>query len=389
MTDFKRLFDFKLHKQESAFVFGARKTGKSTLLAKLYAKSKIFDLLDTDLMMAWAKRPKLMREEVLALESSYLKQPIIIDEIQKIPSLLDEVHWLIENKKLSFILCGSSARKLRQAGTNLLGGRAFMWNLFPLVSREVPNFNLHRALLFGLIPQHYNSSNPKRLLNSYVKMYLQEEIRAEALTRNLPAFARFLEAAALSTGNLLNYTNIAQEAGVSSKSVKEYFQILEDTLIGYQIYPLNKSRSREIIFATPKFYFFDTGLLNTLKKITFDTISGFDAGQAFEHWVQMELRAYLSYREKEKTIYFWKTKTGQEIDFIVEDIAIDVTIAEALSRDDLKGLLLSATELDLKRRIVVCQERRKRIIEIEGSTEKIEIYPWQNFISELWEDKIL
>ena len=210
---------------ESFFLWGARQTGKSTLLKKLYPDSIWFDLLHNDVFERFQRNPSQLREIIMA---SQPEKPVVIDEIQKIPALLDEIHWLIENTQTRFILSGSSPRKIIRSQANLLGGRALRYELFPL-STEIPDFDLLRALNNGLLPRHYLSDNPQKMISAYIGNYLQDEILAEARIRNVSSFARFLEIAAFSNGEMVNYTNIASECGVSAPTIKEYFQILADT----------------------------------------------------------------------------------------------------------------------------------------------------------------
>ena len=224
----ERILKLEESDNESVFLWGARQTGKSTLLKQLYPKVRYYDLLKGDEFARLNRRPELLRQELMACDAGEL---VIIDEIQKVPQLLDEVHWLITNKDLRFILCGSSARKLKRSGANLLGGRAIRSTLFPLVSAEIPDFELNVAINNGMLPRHYIASNARKRIQAYVGDYLKEEIMAEALTRNVSAFHHFLEVAALSCGEMVNYSNIAAECGISSPTVKEYFSILSDTLI--------------------------------------------------------------------------------------------------------------------------------------------------------------
>ena len=246
-------------------MWGPRQTGKSTLLKQLFPGAKTYDLLLSGEYQRLLRNPGILREECQADETLRKRNApsVIIDEVQKIPALLDEVHWLIENLGIRFVLCGSSARKVKRGQANLLGGRAVRYELPRLVYPEVADFSLPDALNRGLLPRHYLSPHSHRLMESYVGDYLREEIAAEALTRNMPAFGRFLEIAAMTNGELVNYVNIASECGVSAPSVKEYFQILEDTLIGKML-PAYRKRAKRRIIAAPKFYFFDLGIVTHL-----------------------------------------------------------------------------------------------------------------------------
>lgn len=214
---------------ESLFLWGARQTGKSTLLKSLFPEALWFDLLLADVYQRLQHNPTLLRETVLANPKI---KTVIIDEIQRIPELLNEIHWLIANTQTHFIMSGSSPRKILRSGTNLLGGRALRYELYPLVSAEIPDFDLMKALNHGLLPRHYQTAQPKRLLSAYIGNYLKDEIASEAKIRNINVFSQFLEAAAFSNGEMVNYANISTDCGVSAPTIKEYFQILEDTLIG-------------------------------------------------------------------------------------------------------------------------------------------------------------
>ncbi len=246
---------------DSLFLFGARQTGKTTLLKQLFPQSRYYDLLKSDEYERLSRSPKLLREELQDCPEGTL---IIIDEVQKLPILLDEVHWLMTNCELRFILTGSSARKLRRGGVNLLGGRALLYNFYPLVSDELGDeFDIDRAVNNGMIPRHYLVQDATRRLGGYVGLYLQAEISQEAVVRNLPSFNRFLEAAALTSGEMLVYSNIAADCGISSVTVKAYFELLVDTLFGYFVPAYTKTVKRKLIQA-PKFYLFDVGVTNYL-----------------------------------------------------------------------------------------------------------------------------
>jgi len=387
MRFIKRILDIKLPLKQSAFLWGPRKTGKTTYLKKHFPDSLIFDFLKTDFFIEVSKNPALLRERILAKDKKTLKHPIILDEVQKVPQVLDEVHWLIENKGLRFILCGSSARKLRRGHVNLLGGRAWHYEMFPLVTAELKNINLLHALNHGMIPTHYlqDDQECKKSLKAYVQDYLKEEVFAEGLTRNIPAFSRFFDAFGYSHGELTNYSNIARDCGVDSKTVKEYYQILIDTLLAVRIDPFKKRQSRKIITKAPKYYLFDVGVANYLRKQHLEEERGEEFGRAFEHFLLMEILAYRSYSGQDFTINFWRTKTGLEIDFILArgEIAIEIKGANRIDKRDLNALVAFAEEYSPKRNFVVCNEKEKRL---HG---KIEILPWNNFLQELWAGNVL
>lgn len=387
---YKRLLKLDLPPKQSAFLWGARKTGKSTFLKDFFSRSIRYDLLEADLNLRLLKAPNILREEILLLDKKQLKNPIIIDEIQKIPALLDEVHWLIENKGASFILCGSSARKLKRAGVNLLGGRAWRYEMFPLTYKEIPDFDLLKALNTGLIPSHYLSSNFKKSLKAYILDYINEEVKAEGLVRNLPAFARFIDSLAFSNGELTNYSNIASDCAVDSKTVKEYYQILIDTHLGYYIQPFSKKVGRDIINSVPKFYLFDVGVSGYLTKRTINDLRGESSGHAFEHFILMELIAYRGYKDLDFEINFWRTKTGLEIDFVLAkgEVAIEVKISDKISKRDLKSLIAFSKEHKVKKSMLVCNEKRPRRIEINDKNY-IDVLPWKMFLNMLWGNEIL
>ena len=331
-----------------------------------------------------------MREELISVPPEKLKTPIIIDEIQKVPLLLNEIHWLIENKKMGFILCGSSARKLIRGAANLLGGRAWKFTFYPLIYREIPQFDLLCALNNGLLPEHYLSKYPQRSLRAYVSDYLKEEIQAEGLVRNLPHFARFLDVIGFSHGELLNYANIARDCGIDAKTVKSYYQILVDTLIGYFVEPFHKKSKRQLITSTPKFYLFDVGVANYLAKKTIIALKGYEADKAFEHFILMELIAYLGLNEFDEPIQFWRSKSGLEVDFVFNNgqVAIEVKLSEKPVLSDLRGLRAYCEDYQPKHALVVCRAPRKRQLTLaKGQT--INILPWEIFLKNLWGNKYI
>ncbi len=379
---YKRLQHFKGAEHESCFLWGPRQTGKSTLLQTLFPDSPRYDLLLSDEFARLTANPALLRGELLASPPG--RKPVIIDEVQKIPALLDEVQWLIVNRRIRFILSGSSARKLKRSGANLLGGRALRYELFPLVSAEIPNFNLLRAVNHGLIPRHYLSSNPGSLIGSYVGDYLREEIAAEALTRNVPAFARFLEASAFSNGQTINYQNVAAECGVSAVSVKEYFQILVDTLVGRFVPAYQKKPKRRVIQA-PRFYFFDVGLANHLLKRGNIRLGSENFGRAFEHLIYQELRAYSHYSGKNFALAYWRTASQIEVDFILgeHEIALEVKATKNITPQHLKGLKAFCEEYRVKHAIIVALSAKPRLV------DNILILPWEIFLHRLWENELI
>lgn len=383
---YHRVMKLDLPKGQSAFLWGARNTGKSTFLKQHYPESIYYDLLNTDVAYRLRIKPALLREELSHAPQDKLNLPIIIDEVQKIPELLDEVHWLIENKNLSFILCGSSARKLKRGAANLLGGRAWKFVFYPLVFPEIDDFDIIRALNHGLLPSLYTTTHPTRSFKAYVDLYLKEEIQSEGLVRNLPGFSRFLDVVGFTNGELLNYNKIATDCGVNAKTAKEYYQILVDTLIGYYVYPFTKTKKRQIISSTPKFYLFDVGVGNYLSKSSITTLKGAAAGKAFEHFILTELMAYVGLHEINTSIQYWRSKSGLEVDFILNDgdIAIEVKVSNNPRAADYKGIRTYCKDESPSKAIIVCNTPQARTTE-----EDIHIIPWRKFLSDLWQGKII
>lgn len=378
----RRILELKEIQEDSLFLWGSRQTGKSTLLRSLFPKVPYYDLLKSDVRMAFQLRPSLLREECGVLDDGSI---VIIDEVQKVPALLDEVHWLIENKGLRFILCGSSARKLRRSGANLLGGRALRRVLFPLVSAEIPDFNLERALNHGMLPRHYLSANPQSRLQAYIGDYLQQEIVEESIVRRLEAFTRFLQVAALSNAEIVNYTNVAQDCGISAKTVKEYFTILEETMLGFFLPAFTRVVKRRVI-QSPKFYYFDVAIPNhLLHRIPLQP--GTDTyGHALEHFVIQELHAYLSYRQPNRQLCYWHTLDNKyEVDAVVgnAEVAIEIKSTSSVTSHDTKGLRAFNEEYPQAKLLLVSQEPRPRLL------NGIEIWPVEQFLQRLWEDKFL
>ncbi|MCH5175608.1 MAG: ATP-binding protein [Prevotellaceae bacterium] len=364
----------------SIFLFGARQTGKTTILRQQFPDAVFFDLLDSNVRTRLQRRPVLLYE---ALKDKAEGTLIIIDEIPEVPELLNEVHRLISERGLIFILCGSSARKLKRKGHNTLGGRAFPVFLHPLVSAEVPDFDIDRAVAVGMLPPHYLAKQPWRRLAAYIDVYMKEEIKEEALVRNIDAFQRFLEVAAMTDGEMVNYNNIAQECGVSAMTVNSYFDILEDTLIGYRIPAYTKARQRRLVQA-PRFYYFDIGVVNYLlhrKELVRGTP---DYGHAFEHLVVQELIAYTHYRHTGEQLAYWRTYTGIEVDIVIGEcrVAIEIKSAEEIQKRHLKNLKIFGEEHPQCRKIIVSLDVFSR------TADGIECLHVADFFKMLWTEGI-
>jgi len=367
--------------QESLFLWGARQTGKSTLLKILFPNALYFDLLISSEYKRLSAKPDILRETVLANLNA---QPVVIDEIQRIPDLLNEVHWLMSNHGVRFILSGSSPRKILRSGANLLGGRALRYELYPLVSAEIPGFDLMRAINNGLLPRHYDGTNSQRMISAYIGNYLRDEIVAEARLRDAGTFARFLEVAALTNGEMVNYTNIASDCGVSSITIKEYFQIMEDTLIGRYLPSFQKRPKRRVITA-PKFYLFDVGIANNLLSRGRIDQGTELFGKAFEHFIYQEIYAHSRYSENEYPIYYWRTTSQFEIDFVLGDheVAIEVKATEQALDRHLRGLKAFTEEYTVKKAILVSNDPLPRLV------GNIHILPWKIFLERLWAGEII
>ena len=378
---YKRKQGFENSGNESLFLWGARQTGKSTLLRSRYDDSLYFDLLLSDVYERMQRNPKILRETILA---SNTIGPVVIDEIQRIPALLNEVHWLIENNHTKFILSGSSPRKIVRSGANLLGGRALRYELYPLSYSEIPDFDLEKALNHGLLPRHYLSKNYEKLISAYIGSYLRDEILAEAKIRNIRSFSQFLEIAAFSNGEIVNYSNIASECGISPPTVKEYFQILEDTLVGRFLPSYQKKPKRRVI-RSPKFYYFDIGITNYLLKRK-SVIQGSEIfGNAFEHFIYHELYCYAEYSGLNFPLSYWRTASQIEVDFVLDNnqVAIEVKATRQANPRHLRGLKSFAEEYKVKHLILVSNDPMPRMV------GDVAILPWQVFLDRLWGGEII
>jgi len=361
--------------KRSFFLLGPRQTGKTSLIHHALPDTLFYDLLDSANYLALSHNPGRLAEEV----GSSIKR-VVIDEIQRLPSLLNEVQRLIETRDVNFLLTGSSARKLRRGGINLLGGRAHVKYLHPLTYRELGDkFNLNHAIQRGLLPSIYFSDDPRADLESYAGLYLQQEIMAEGATRNIPAFSRFLKIAAHNNGGIVNFTNIASDAQVARTTVYEYYEILKDTLILRELSPWRKTVKRKPL-ASSKYYFFDVGVVSALQGRPF--LPGTpEFGEAFETFMMHELSSWSDYVSGE-LLSFWRSTSGFEVDFIIGDhTAIEVKAKETVSAQDIKSLRALREEKKLKHFVCVCMEKRSR--EVDG----IKILPYAEFINALWDGR--
>lgn len=365
---------------ETFFLWGPRQTGKSTLLQRTYPNAWWVDLLKAEEYRRYLERPELLRHE-LEMADAAARQQIVIDEVQKVPALLDEVHWLLENRGLHFALCGSSARKVKRGAANLLGGRAIRYELHGLTAAELDrDFDLDRMLNAGYLPRIYFSGRQRQLLDAYVADYLKEEVAAEGLVRNLPVFSEFLNIAALCDTEIVNFSNLARECGVSSPTVKGYFGILEDTLLGRWI-PAYRKRPKRRVIGAPKFYFADVGVVNRLARRGTLHRGSELFGKAFENWVLHELLASNAYRDADAKLSYWRLASGIEVDFIVGDmqVAIEAKASAKVVNDHLKGLRqLVLDHPRVRRRVVVSLEPRSRRTE-----DGIDILPVRAFLDAL------
>lgn len=385
--EIERLVDLpRLLRKKSFFLFGPRATGKSFLIHKQLAdKAVILDLLRSDLFLRLSVAP-IELEAIISARLGRRPGPrpiIVIDEIQKVPALLDEVHRLIETKGYTFLLTGSSARKLRRGQSNLLAGRAWTANLFPLSWSELgETFDLERYLRFGGLPSVYLSPDPEEELDAYVHTYLYEEIQAEGLLRKLPPFARFLQVAALESGNLINYARVASDAQVPASTVREHYTLLEDTLLGTLLPPWRHSNKRKAI-ATAKFYLFDTGVMHTIAGTKQLDRNSNLYGRSFEHWIAMELHCASSYHRTRQKLCFWRTKHGHEVDFILGDeVAVEVKASKKTTVRDCTGLLSLMEEGKISRFYLVSQDT------VEAQRKGIQFLHYKTFMDRLWSRRL-
>ena len=365
---------------KSFFLFGPRVTGKTTLIRQQLAETTtIIDLLDSRYFLRLSGAPHELESLIAAAPADI----IVIDEIQRIPELLNEIHRLIETQNITFLLTGSSARKLRRGKANLVAGRVWDARMFPFIYLELADFDLNRYLRYGGLPAVYLSEYPEEALNAYVNTYLKEEILAEGLIRRLPPFSRFLKTMALSNGEMINFTKLANDCQVPPSTVTEYVGLLEDTLIGFLLPAWIESKKRKAI-KTGKFYFFDPGVTHMLAGTeTLDPNSNL-YGKSFEQFICMELRAYLSYTRKRLPLAYWRSKNGHEVDFLLgTKTAVEVKASKKINRNDFKGLKYLKEEGVFNNLILVSRDP------VSSLTDGVLTLPWQKFLSDLWRDKFV
>ena len=383
--------NIKLPDKFSFFLFGPRQVGKSTLLSHIFTEEKImkYDLLDFSILRKLERDPRVFFNEINSRNKKITH--ILVDEVQKLPWILDEVHRVIENSKNPpfFILTGSSARKLKKSEINLLAGRAIEKTLYPFIYNEIKKiknkvFFLDEVLNFGSLPSVYLNSNQEikyEILKTYTNTYIKEEIKEEALVRNLHAFNEFLFLAAEENTNLINYSNIAQDTGVSLNTIKEYYQILLDTLMGFMLMPIKRS-VRQQIAKSPKFYFFDTGVVRSLtNKLKIPLVKKTkEYGKAFEHWIIKEIIYKSKYENRDYRFSFYRVSEEIEVDLVIEKpdksmIAIEIKASDNPNLEKLKGLM-SFSKVFPKAELICASLADTTII----TEDKIKIMPWHKVL---------
>ncbi|MDE0518653.1 MAG: AAA family ATPase [Bdellovibrionales bacterium] len=384
-----------LLRKKSFFLFGPRAVGKSYLIQReLISGGKVkkvvlFDLLQYKtfhrLSVSHSHLENIVNERISETKIKNKDVWVVIDEVQKLPQILDEVHRLIEKKGWKFLLTGSSSRKLKRGGANLLAGRAWSAHLYPLTFHEIgaKNFNLNHHLLYGGLPFVHLSKEPEEELLAYRSHYLKEEIQMEALVKKVPQFSRFLEAAAFSSGEILNFTKLGSDYGISPSTIREYYSILEETFVGFFLEPWTKSKKRKAI-SKAKFYLFDLGVCHSFTETKILNFHSDLFGKSFEHWIIQEMRAYLSYRRLFLKMRYWKSVNRQEVDLTIgEEIAIEIKSTQRVSSKHLRNLKALQEEKIFKKFFLVSCDPDSVL------QDDIHCLHWSEFLRRLWKDKIL
>ncbi len=363
---------------ETTLLLGPRATGKSTWIEQNFPRAPSYDLLRSSEALRLARDPSVLTHELSSLAPGSW---VVIDEVQKVPALLDEVHHLIERRKLRFLLSGSSARKLRRGGTNLLAGRALRADFFPLVSHECGTIPPLERVAFGMLPRTATLERPQPYLRAYCETYLREEVQSEALTRNIGGFARFLEVAARQNGMVTNASNIASDAQVARQTVQGYFEVLIDTLLGFWL-PAWRPRRKTKVVTHPKFYFFDAGVARTLGGRLAYPPTPDELGILFETYLLHEIRAWLSYTERAYPLAYFRTHDAVEVDLLFESnkghVAIEIKSTTRWHKDHLKGFRRVSEEIPGVRCLGVYAGERP--LKVEG----VDILPYGTFLKRLW-----
>lgn len=383
---YDRALNLPTNKTTSFFLWGARQTGKSSLLKQLYPEAYYIDLLNSELYYRYQREPHRLRQEIQARTFDPSVR-VIVDEVQRVPELLNEVHWLIENENVAFGLCSSSARRLRRGGVNLLGGRALSYRLHGLSAHELrSDFDLVRLLNRGFVPRLHDEQNWQDYLAAYVYQYLGTEIAQEADVRRLPQFSDFLVSAAIADTEIVNFSNVASDCGVSSQTVRNYYEILVDAMHGDWLRPFTKRPKRRVV-QMPKFYFSDVGVVNTLARRNSIERESPTFGHAFENWVFHELATYLDYSKTRENLAYWRLSSGIEVDFIVGDmrLGVEAKSTRKVSNKHMKGLReLVKEHPEVERRILICTEDTSF-----ETDDGIEVFSVDDFVKSLWKRELV
>ena len=367
--------------RKSLFLFGSRQTGKTAYIVNQLSSPRLsWTLLDNELYRDLSVRPSILRNTLRA--KGINDGIVILDEIQRLPDLLNEVHMLIEETGIHFLLTGSSARKLKKKGVNLLGGRAGRLLLHPLVYPEIKDYGSSLDDIFrtGLLPASFTCDDPDDFLSDYVGLYVKEEIEAERIVRSLPPFWEFLRTVAASSGDIVNFENTARDIGISGVSVREWYNILTDTLIGFEVPPFRKTKIRKPN-ASSKYYLFDVGVTRKLQGLSAIDDGSAEFGRYFENYIAAEIRSALDYSGIDREgLSYWHAQSGQEVDFIIQDkVAVEVKSARRVSKKDLKGLMALMEEGLMEKYILVSREDYPQLLD-----NGILILPYKVFLEELW-----